>query len=104
MTDTRAIPYLTSWSPSGLADVAESLARAEHDSTTFILDLTDESLAGVSRPSAIRLYVPSVMVVANLLVGRFRDVSVTVLLPSSSGLNLQLARGGCFSLWRTGAG
>jgi hypothetical protein len=36
------------------------------------------------------------MVVANLLVGRFRDVPVTVLLPSSSGLNLQLARGGLF--------
>ena len=36
------------------------------------------------------------MVVSNLLVGRFRDVPVTVRIPDSRGLNLQLARGGFF--------
>ena len=96
MSETRVSPYLTSWSPSGLVGFAEALARSECDSQPFVLDLTDESIAGDSTPSAIRLYVPSVMVVANLLVGRFRDVPVTVLLPTSRGLNLQLARGGLF--------
>ncbi len=36
------------------------------------------------------------MVAANLLVGRFRDLPIEVRLPHSSGLSIQLARGGFF--------
>lgn len=87
---------LTSWNPDGLARLASHLAEAESKGCPCTLDLSDEAIASRSRPAAVRLDIPSVMVAANLLVGRFKDLSVEVQLPRSNGLNLQLARGGLF--------
>jgi len=87
---------LTSWNPDGLAEFARRLTEAECSKRACVLDLTDEAIAGESSAAAVRLYVPSVMVLANLLIGRFRDAPLIVRLPSSSGLKLQLARGGLF--------
>ncbi len=87
---------LTSWNPDGLARLASHLAEAESKGCPCTLDLSDEAIAGSSSPAAVRLDIPSVMVAANLLVGRFQDLPVEVQLPCSNGLNLQLARGGLF--------
>lgn len=87
---------LTSWNPDGLARLASHLAEAEGSGRSCVLDLSDEAIAGSSRPAAVRLDIPSVMVAANLLVGRFRDLPIKVRLPESPGLSIQLARGGFF--------
>lgn len=95
----RTVPpavCLTSWSPEWLAELALDLARAEERETPYLLDFSDGVLAGSSTPTDVRLHIPSVMVVANLLVGRFRHLPIAVRIPDSKALNLQLARGGLF--------
>ena len=87
---------LTSWNPERLAEFARQLLQAEDRKSPCLLDFSDETLAGSSTPAGVRLHIPSVMVVANLLVGRFRHLPVTVRIPDSRALNLQLARGGLF--------
>ena len=87
---------LTSFDPPRLAAFARQLERAEHDGRHFELDLGDEAIAGSASPSAVRLSIPAVMVVSNLLVGRYRNVPVAARVPGSRGLNMQLARGGFF--------
>lgn len=80
----------------GLADLAGGLAEAEHSGSTCVLDLSDEAVAESASPSAVRLAIPSVMVVSNLLMGRFKELPVDIKFPQSRCLNLQLARGGFF--------
>lgn len=87
---------LTTFDPPSLAALAKHLEEAEMRGTACDLDFSDEAIAGVAHPSAVRLSIPSIMVVSNLLVGRFREVPVIVRIPDSRGLNLQLARGGFF--------
>ena len=70
--------------------------QAEERQSPLLLDLSDDALAGSSTPVGVRLHIPSVMVLANLLVGRFRHLPMTVRVPDSKALNLQLARGGFF--------
>ncbi|MDE0268582.1 MAG: ATP-binding protein [Acidimicrobiaceae bacterium] len=89
-------PCLTTFDLRKLADFAGRLETAESQDTACGLDLSDEAISDQSNPSAVRLSIPSIMVVANLLVSRFRDVAITVQIPDSKGLNLQLARGGFF--------
>lgn len=96
MKRSVAARCLTTWDPAGLADLAGRLTQAEHSGAPCRLDFSDTALAGSSNPSAVRLYIPSIMVVANLLVGRFRGVPVSLQIPKTKGLNLQLARGGFF--------
>ncbi len=96
MEEISSARCLTTWDPMALAGFARQMTKAESESRPFVLNLSDDAIADGSSPAAVRLYVPSVMVVANLLVGRFSDISVEVCLPKSSGLNLQLARGGIF--------
>lgn len=96
MSEPPSARYLTRWDPAGLADLADRLKTAERSGSPCVLDFADRAIAGSSSPSAVRLSIPSVMVVANLLVGRFRDVPIALRIPSSKGLNLQLARGGFF--------
>jgi len=96
MERSTAARSLTSFNPQQLAAFAGQLERAEFENTPCELDLCDDAIAGSASPSAVRLSIPAVMVVSNLLVGRFRDVPVTVRIPDSRGLNLQLARGGFF--------
>lgn len=96
MSESPSAHYLTRWDPAGLGRLAERLSKAEQSGGRCILDFSDGSIAGSSAPSAIRLSIPAVMVVANLLVGRFRGVDVAIRVPSSKGLSLQLARGGFF--------
>ena len=85
-----------SFDPAKLVAFARQLELAESEGTPCELDLGDEALAGSVSPSAVRLSIPAVMVVSNLLVGRYRNVPLTVRISSSRGLNLQLARGGIF--------
>ena len=95
----RTVPpaaCLTSWSPEWLAELAQDLLEAEEREAPYLLDFSDGVLAGSSTPTGVRLHIPSVMVVANLLVGRFRHLPIAVRLPDSKALNLQLARGGLF--------
>lgn len=87
---------LTTLDPRGLSALAGQLEAAERRDATCSLDFSDGAIAGEASPSAVRLSLPSIMVVSNLLVGRFRDVPVEVRIPDSRGLNLQLARGGLF--------
>ena len=87
---------LTTFDVAGLAQFARQLEEAELLGTICDLDLSDQTVAGSASPSAVRLSIPSVMVLSNLLVGRFRDVRLKVRIPDSRGLNLQLARGGFF--------
>lgn len=96
MKRSAAARYLTTWDPAGLVDLAGRLAHAEHSGAACRIDFSDTAIAGSSNPSAVRLYIPSIMVVANLLVGRFRSVPVALQIPEAKGLNLQLARGGFF--------
>ena len=96
MSELPSARYLTKWDPSALAGLARRLMAAERSGTPCVLDYADRAIAGSSSPSAVRLSIPSIMVVANLLVGRFRDVPIALRIPSSKGLNLQLARGGFF--------
>ena len=79
-----------------MAQLASHLTEAESRGDPCVLDLSDEAIAVSSHPAAVRLHIPSVMVAANLLVGRFRDLPIEVRLPRSSGLSIQLARGGLF--------
>ena len=87
---------LTSWSPEWLVELAQHLVEAEEREAPCLLDFSDSALAGSSTPTGVRLHIPSVMVVANLLVGRFRHLPIAVRIPDSKALNLQLARGGLF--------
>ena len=87
---------MTTFDPPSLTAFARHLEEAEKRGTACDLDFSDEAIAGVAHPSAVRLSIPSIMVVSNLLVGRFREVPVDVRIPDSRGLNLQLARGGFF--------
>lgn len=96
MAHTALAALLGKWDPLPLTEVALELRWAETNERTFHLDLSEENTPDAGNPSALRLFVPSVMAVANLLIGRFRDVPVKVRLPESRGLNLQLARGGLF--------
>lgn len=96
MESLRTAKGLTTFDPPGLATFAVHLQEAEARGTACDLDLSDEAIAGVAHPSAVRLPIPSIMVVSNLLVGRFREVPVKLQIPASRGLNLQLARGGFF--------
>lgn len=89
-------PCLTTLDPLSLAGLAGRFETAERRGTEFGLDLSDEAISGQSTPSAVRLSIPSIMIVSNLLVSRFRDVPISVRIPNSKGLNLQLARGGLF--------
>lgn len=91
-----AVKSLTTFDVAGLIDLAGHLEEAELRGSEFTLDLSDQAVAGSARPSAVRLSIPSVMVVSNLLVGRFREMPLAVRIPDSRGLNLQLARGGFF--------
>ena len=93
LTEARS---LTTFDPTKLAALARQLERAQVERTPCELDLGDSAIAGSASPSAVRLSIPAVMVVSNLLMGRFRDVPVDVRIPDSQGLNLQLARGGFF--------
>ncbi len=88
--------FASKWDSLELAEVARELHWAESHGEALDLDLSEGASPELGNPSAVRLYVPSVMALANLLVGRFRDVPVTIRLPSARGLNLQLARGGFF--------
>jgi len=96
VSESPSARYLTRWDPHALADLAQRFTVAERTGTPCMLDFADRAIAGSSSPSAVRLWIPSVMVVANLLVGRFRDVPIALRIPSSKGLRLQLARGGFF--------
>ena len=96
MERLTAATSLTTFDPLGLAVFARHLKEAELHGSMCVLDFSDQAVAGSARPSAVRLSIPSVMVVSNLLVGRFRDVPVAVRIPETRGLNLQLARGGFF--------
>ena len=87
---------LTSWNPDWLAEFGQHLIRAEERESPYLLDFADDVLAGSSTPASVRLHIPSVMVVANLLVGRFRQLPIAIRVPESRALNLQLARGGLF--------
>ena len=87
---------LTAFDPVGLSAFARLLEEAELQDATCSLDFSDEAIAGAACPSRLRLSIPSIMVVSNMLVGRFREVPVAVRIPDSRGLNLQLARGGFF--------
>ena len=87
---------LVAFDPLKLAAFARRLGRAESRDEVCRLDLSDEAIAGSAQPSAVRLSVPAVMVISNLLMGRFREVPLRVRVPDSKGLNLQLARGGFF--------
>ena len=96
MERLTAATSLTTFDPLRLAAFARHLQAAELHGSMCVLDFSDQAVAGSARPSAVRLSIPSVMVVSNLLVGRFRDVPVAVQIPETRGLNLQLARGGFF--------
>lgn len=96
MAQTMLPALLTRWDAPALVEVAASLEETQNRGRSCRLDLSEEAIASAGSVSALRLSIPSVMTLANLLVGRFRDVSVTVRLPRSRGLNLQLARGGFF--------
>lgn len=96
MEPLEAAKRWTTFDPYSLAALARGLKDAELQGTSCNLDFSDEAIAGVAHPSAVRLSIPSVMVASNLLVGRFREVPVNVRIPDSRGLNLQLARGGFF--------
>lgn len=96
MPDACELSWLTGWEPDGLAQLATAMLKAESRGDPFSLDLSDEGLAGSAQPSAVRLHIPAVLAIANLLVGRHRDLPLRVRLPESRGLNLQLARGGVF--------
>ena len=96
MERLTAATSLTTFDPLGLAAFARHLEEAELHGSICVLDFSDQAVAGSARPSAVRLSIPSIMVVSNLLVGRFRDVPVAVRIPETRGLNLQLARGGFF--------
>lgn len=87
---------LTTFDVAGLAQFARQLEAAELRGTACELDLSNQAVAGSVSPTAVRLSIPSVMVLSNLLVGRFRDVPLEVRIPDSRSLNLQLARGGFF--------
>ena len=95
----RTVPpaaSLTSWSPEWLAELAQDLFVAEEREAPYLLDFSDRVLAGSATPIGVRLHIPSVMVVANLVVGRFRHLPIAIRIPDSKALNLQLARGGLF--------
>lgn len=96
MADTQNMRWLTTWDPSSLAGLSQQMFEAEERGQELTLDLSDLSLAGDATPSAVRLNIPAALVLSNLLVGRFRTLPVSVRLPGSRGLNLQLARGGVF--------
>ena len=96
MAHSTLAALLGKWDPLALAEVARELRWAQTNDCSCDLDLSEESMVGTGSPSALRLFIPSVMTLANLLVGRYRNVPVTVRLPKSRGLNLQLARGGFF--------
>ncbi|MDE0701413.1 MAG: ATP-binding protein [Acidimicrobiaceae bacterium] len=87
---------LTTFDVDGLADFAGHLREAERSGSTCVLDVSDQAVAGSASPSAVRLSIPSVMVISNLLMGRFRNVPVALRVPQSRSINLQLARGGFF--------
>lgn len=65
---------LTTFDVAGLAQFARQLEAAELRGTACELDLSNQAVAGSVSPTAVRLSIPSVMVLSNLLVGRFRDV------------------------------
>ncbi|WP_420445934.1 ATP-binding protein [Candidatus Poriferisodalis sp.] len=96
MAQAGLAAFAAKWDPLELAEVPRELRWAQEKGETFHLDLSEEASPDLGNPSAVRLYIPSVMALANLLVGCFRDVPVTIRLPASRGLNLQLARGGFF--------
>ena len=89
MAHTTLAALLGKWDPLPLTEVALELRWAQTNDRSCHLDLSEESLVGTGSPSALRLFIPSVMTLANLLVGRYRNVPVTVRLPESRGLNLQ---------------
>jgi len=91
-----AASSLTTFDVPSLAGFATLFEQAEIRGSECVLDLADEAIAGNANPSAVRLSIPSVMVLSNLLVGRYREVPLKVRIPESRGLNLQLARGGFF--------
>jgi len=79
-----------------LAGLDADLADAERVGRQCEIDLSDTAIAGSASPSAVRLDPASVLVVSNLLVGRYRSVPIRLTLPSNAGLTRQLARGGLF--------
>lgn len=96
MTSTLDMTWLNSWQPERLSDAASRMANAERTGSWFELDLSDQMIVRSGSPSAARLHLPNVLVLSNLLLGRFRDLQLRVRLPSNKGLNLQLARGALF--------
>lgn len=96
MPKAELAAFASKWNPLELQEVARELRWAQSEREPFDLDLSERSSPSLGNPSAVRLHIPSVMALANLLVGAFRDVPVTVRLPAARGLNLQLARGGFF--------
>ena len=96
MEQVEPASCLTSRSLDDMVRLVRHFKEAESSVGPCKLDLSDRAIAGGAPPSAIRLHIPSVMVAVNLLVGRFQNLPVEVQLPRSSGLNLQLARGGLF--------
>ncbi|MDE0497246.1 MAG: ATP-binding protein [Acidimicrobiaceae bacterium] len=96
MPKAELAAFAAKWNSLELQEVARELRWAQTKGELFHLDLTEGSSLSLGNPSAVRLHIPSVMALANLLVGSFRDVPVTVRLPAARGLNLQLARGGFF--------
>ena len=85
MERPTASTSLTTFDPVGLAAFTRQLEAAELHGSVCVLDFSDQAVAGSARPSAVRLSIPSVMVVSNLLVGRFRDVPVARADPRNQG-------------------
>ncbi len=96
MPQAELAAFASKWNPLELQEVARELRWAQAEGEPFHLNLSEVASPRLGNPSAVRLHIPSVMAMANLLVGCFRDVPVTVRLPAARGLNLQLARGGFF--------
>ena len=96
MSETLLKKCLTSWDPACLPELSGAMLDAEQAGSQIYLDLSEESLASVETPSAVRLNTSSVQVLVNLLLGRYRDLPIEIRLPQNRGINLQLARGGLF--------
>lgn len=77
-------------------DISQRFRERESQGVSYLLDLSDNVICGSADPSAIRLQTPSVMILANLISGRYRRLSLKVRLPTADSINRQLARGGIF--------
>lgn len=77
-------------------DISQQLRGRESQGVSYLVDLSDAAICGSAGASAIRLHMPSVMTLANLISGRFRRLSLRVRLPDADSINRQLARGGIF--------